>query len=87
MLKTILYFEKIDELKAYRLLSTTSVDVRTLDEVKDLSDSGLSSVNLARLVLSLRFIKVFQSSILLYVSAATKKSASSSTAFSASQDE
>lgn len=60
MLKTVLSLEKLDDQKAYRLLSTTSVDVGNLDEVKDLAiDSGVEPAKLARLVLATRFIKVF----------------------------
>jgi len=73
MLKTVLSLERLDDQKAYRLLSTTSVDVGNLDEVKDLAvDSGVEPAKLARLVLATRFIKVFQHSILLYVNSAGK---------------
>jgi len=74
MLKTVLSLEKLDDQKAYRLLSTTSVDVGNLDEVKDLAiDSGVEPAKLARLVLATRFIKVFQHSTLLYVNSAGNK--------------
>ena len=59
MLKTILGFIKFDELKAYRLLSTTSNDVANLDEVKDLSEAGIAPEKLARLILATRYVKLF----------------------------
>ena len=84
MLKTILSLEQLDEMKAFRLLSTTSVDVAQLDEVKDLAEVNLEPGNLARLALTTRFIKVFQSAVLLYVSSLAKKQQS---AISKAQDE
>ena len=68
MLKTILSLAKLEEFKAYRLLSTTSVDVSNFEEVKDLTDAQIDPANLARLVLITRFIKVFQQATNLYVS-------------------
>jgi len=44
MLKTMLSLEKMDEFKAYRLLSTTCVDVALLDEVAELRDANLEPV-------------------------------------------
>ena len=71
MLKGILSVAKLDESKAYRLLSTTASDISKFDEVKDLSEttvgSSVGSVDLARLILATRYIKMFQSSILLHV--------------------
>ena len=59
MLKTVLAFDKIEEQKAFRLLSTTSVDVGNFEEVKELNDCGIEPVKLARLILAMRFIKIF----------------------------
>lgn len=70
MLKTILAVTKLDELKAFRLLSTTNFDVGKFDEVSDLASANLQPAKLAHLVLATRFIKVFQSSILLHVNLA-----------------
>ena len=67
MLKTILSLSRLEEFKAYRLLSTTSVDVSKLEEVKDLADALIDPANLARLVLITRFIKIFQQAIILFV--------------------
>ena len=68
MLKTILSLAKLEEFKAYRLLSTTSVDVSNFEEVKDLAEAQIDPANLARLVLITRFIKVFQQATNFYVS-------------------
>ena len=47
MLKTILSLTKLDEQKAYRLLSTTSLDVGKLEEVKDLASTSVEPKQLA----------------------------------------
>ena len=59
MLKGILSISKLDDLKAYRLLSTTAIDVGKLDEVRDLDEASVGPKNLARLALATRYIKVF----------------------------
>jgi len=41
MLKTILSLTKLDELKAFRLLSTTSADIGKFEEVKDLESANV----------------------------------------------
>lgn len=69
ILKTLLSISKIDGLKAMRLLATTSADVQKVPELKDLalSESEEDPDNMARLALILRFTKLFQSSLLLYI--------------------
>ena len=67
MLKPILALSKIDDLKAFRLLNTTSVDVAKHDELKEIAESGLSPGDLAKIALANRFIKLFQNAILLHV--------------------
>ena len=75
MLKTVLSLTKLDELKAFRLLSTTAVDVSKLEELKELSGSNITPVNLARIALATRFTKLFQSAILLHVNQPTRAGA------------
>ena len=54
MLKSILQLSRMDESKAYRLLSTTAAHVGTLEEVKELEQANLEPAKLARLVLAIR---------------------------------
>ena len=76
MLKTVLSLERLEEYKAFRLLSTTSVEVGSLDEVKDFAvEASVKPADLARLALALRFVKVFQSAILLHVNSAGVRTA------------
>ena len=65
---------KLEDMKAFRLLSTTSVDVGQFKEIKDVeSDPIMKPGDCARLILAIRFIKLFQSSILLHVNQAGNK--------------
>jgi len=59
MLKTILSLTKLDEIKTFRLLSTTSADVGKFEEVKDLVSANVEPSKLAQIIIAIRFIKVF----------------------------
>ena len=58
----------MDGFQAMRLLATTSADVSKVPELKDMPlASNEDPDNLARLAITIRFAKIFQSSILLFI--------------------
>ena len=68
MLKTLKSIGKMDGFQAMRLLATTSADIGKVPELKDMDLlSNEDPDNLARLAITIRFTKIFQSAILLYI--------------------
>lgn len=82
MLRGIFSITALSEMKAFRLLSTTATEVSKFDEVKSLLPEHAKMIepgNLAKLVLATRYIKNFQSAIILHVSNPNLKTSSSTT--------
>jgi len=71
LLKHLIGVQDISEHKALHILSTTAVDLRKMDDLKDLPDT-VTTCELARLQISSRIIKVTQNAITLFVNSVAK---------------
>jgi len=71
LLKHLISVLEISEHKALHVLSTTAVDLRKMDDLKDLPET-VSTCELARLQLSSRIIKFTQGAITLFVNSVAK---------------
>ena len=71
LLKILIGITKLDDQEVLRMLSTTMDGVRSLPEVKD-QQMDIEIIDIGRLVLGQRLLKLVKSAIILIVNTATK---------------